>query len=205
MDAAVVVGPAALIPIAPRHLGPHPARVQIELGRFGPDLEVGDVRSRLRDHLLSRRRARGDHDRKLLGVLQVVVVELDDRLWRDRIRGDDREADLRAAGLGHARHRDAPVQPVVIEIDAVSIFLVDVVVTEIRRREKLEVVEVLVRQQRHPVARRRGERDRRREDRRQEPLQTQCRGHRFSPCGAGAIPSACADRSSRIGRAGRPG
>ena len=133
--AAVVVDPAALVPIAPGHGCPHPARVEIELQRIGTKDEDAA------DHAATSR-SRG---------LDAGVVKLHDRLGRNRIDRDEIPAAFR---LRHARHPgrcDAPVEAIVVEEDPLALLRVHLILLQIWRGKELEIVEVLIRQHRHPV------------------------------------------------------
>ena len=197
-DAAVVIDPAAFVAVAPRDFGSHPAGVEVELHRIGPE---GVDTS---DHAPV-----GGPGRR--PGLDVAVVELHEGLRRDRLHRNDVVAGLRRAHPSHPRHGDAVGQPVVGEEDPLARLGVDLVFLEIGRSKELEVVEILIRQEGHPVTGMgRGDRCRQSEDRRQSgdesrnTLDTGGGSHRYVSWGAGAVCSAVADCSFGIGPAGGP-
>ena len=194
LDATAVVDPAALVAVAPGHPGPHPARVEVELEGVGPEeIDPAD------DVDIARARRR-----------EARVVELDEGLRRDRRRRDQVAAYVRATDLADARRGDRPVEPIVREEHALGGLLVDPVLLQVRRREELEVVEVLIRKERHPVAtadrrHRSGKRRRQSDQDRRHPPETSCGSHRGNVLWSRLEDSADADSSSDIGRAGRSG
>ena len=129
--------------------------------------------------------------------LDVAVVELDERLRGDRLGGDEIPAGLCRAHPGHPWHGHAVGEAVVVEEQPLARLREHLVFLEIGWGEELEVVEVLVRQERHPVSATglwdRGQRRRQGEDGRQlgdesgNTLDTGVCSHRYVSWGAGAV------------------
>ena len=176
--AVVVVDPAALKSISPRHPRSHPAGVERKVELVG---------------------AVDDH----AGTGAAGVVELLGHVGVEHFHREE----LRVPHRGHMRHRDAPNETVVVEEHPLVGLRPDLIFLQIRGGEQLEIIHILIGQQRHPVAglnrQNRGQKRRQRTDDSRNAFDTGVCSHRYVSWGAGAVCSADADCSSGIGHAGR--